>query len=83
MSTCPSASARRRGCRPCSRGARQTRVDLGLTAARKLGVKVAFIKNEKEDIAKLTGGEEEDRPGLIVFDLNNAGAKPLTLIPNE
>ncbi|MDP9050114.1 MAG: response regulator [Acidobacteriota bacterium] len=49
--------------------------------ARKLGVKVAFIKNEKEAIAELTGGEAEDRPGLIVFDLNNANAKPLTLIP--
>ena len=49
--------------------------------ARKLGVKVAFIKNEKEAIAELTGGAEADRPGLIVFDLNNANAKPLTLIP--
>ena len=49
--------------------------------ARKLGVKVAFIKNEKEAIAELTGAEEADRPGLIVFDLNNANAKPLTLIP--
>ncbi len=49
--------------------------------ARKLGVKVAFVKNEKEAIAALTAGEEEDRPGLIVFDLNNANAKPLTLIP--
>jgi hypothetical protein len=49
--------------------------------ARKLGVKVAFVKNEKEAITALTTGEEEDRPGLIVFDLNNANAKPLTLIP--
>jgi len=49
--------------------------------ARKLGVKVAFIKNEKEAIAELTGAAEEDRPGLIVFDLNNAAAKPMTLIP--
>ena len=49
--------------------------------ARKLGVKVAFIKNEKEQIAALTTGGDEDRPGLIVFDLNNANAKPLTLIP--
>ncbi|QHN05007.1 response regulator [Granulicella sp. WH15] len=49
--------------------------------ARKLGVKVAFLKNDKESIAALTGSEEEDRPGLIVFDLNNANAKPLTLIP--
>ena len=49
--------------------------------ARKLGVKVAFVKNDKEAVAALVGGEEEDRPGLIVFDLNNANAKPLTLIP--
>ena len=49
--------------------------------ARKLGVKVAFVKNDKEAISALTSGEEEDRPGLIVFDLNNANAKPLTLIP--
>ena len=49
--------------------------------ARKLGVKVEFIKNDKESIAELTSHEEEDRPGLIVFDLNNANAKPLTLIP--
>jgi CheY-like chemotaxis protein len=49
--------------------------------ARKLGVKVAFVKNDKEQITALTSGEDEDRPGLIVFDLNNANAKPLTLIP--
>jgi len=49
--------------------------------ARKLGVKVAFIKNEKDAITELTSGDEVDRPGLIVFDLNNANAKPLTLIP--
>jgi hypothetical protein len=49
--------------------------------ARKLGVKIAFVKNDKEAIAAITGAEEEDRPGLIVFDLNNANAKPLTLIP--
>ncbi len=60
--------------------------DLFITAkvqetARKLGVKVAFIKNEKDAIAELTNGEETNRPSLIVFDLNNANAKPLTLIP--
>ena len=48
--------------------------------ARKLGVKVAFIKNDKDALAELTDGEE-NKPALIVFDLNNAGAKPLTLIP--
>jgi hypothetical protein len=49
--------------------------------ARKLGVKVAFVKNEKEQIASLVDMPEDDRPGLIVFDLNNANAKPMTLIP--
>jgi CheY-like chemotaxis protein len=47
--------------------------------SRKLGIKVAFIKAEKDSISKLT--ESEERPSLIVFDLNNASAKPLTLIP--
>ncbi len=49
--------------------------------ARKLGVKVAFVKNEKDAISELTSGEDQNRPSLIVFDLNNANAKPLTLIP--
>jgi hypothetical protein len=49
--------------------------------SRKLGVKVAFVKNDKEVFAQLTTSSEEDRPGLIVFDLNNTNAKPLTLIP--
>jgi len=49
--------------------------------ARKLGVKVAFIKNDKDALSVITDAEEADRPGLIVFDLNNANAKPLTLIP--
>ncbi len=48
--------------------------------AKKLGVKVAFIKNDKDAVAALTDGEE-NKPALIVFDLNNANAKPLTLIP--
>jgi CheY-like chemotaxis protein len=48
--------------------------------AKKLGVKVAFIKNEKDALAAMTDGEE-NKPALIVFDLNNANAKPLTLIP--
>jgi hypothetical protein len=60
--------------------------DLFLTAkisetSRKLGVKVAFVKNEKDALAELTSGEDENRPSLIVFDLNNANAKPLTTIP--
>jgi hypothetical protein len=48
--------------------------------AKKLGVKVAFIKNDKDAVAAMTEGEA-DKPALIVFDLNNANAKPLTLIP--
>ena len=48
--------------------------------AKKLGVKVAFIKNDKDALTELTDGEE-NKPALIVFDLNNANAKPLTLIP--
>jgi CheY-like chemotaxis protein len=47
--------------------------------SRKLGIKVAFLKADKEVVTKLTEGE--GRPSLIVFDLNNASAKPLTLIP--
>lgn len=49
--------------------------------ARKLGVKVAFVKNEPETVARIVDAPEEERPSLVVFDLNNAGAKPLTLIP--
>ena len=49
--------------------------------ARKLGVKVNFAKAEKDTLAKLTEMPESDRPSLIVFDLNNVNAKPLTLIP--
>ena len=48
---------------------------------RKLGVKVEFLKGDKEGIARLTEAPEEEWPKLIVFDLNNAAAKPLTLIP--
>jgi CheY-like chemotaxis protein len=54
--------------------------------SKKLGIKVAFVKPDKEDkekdvLAKLTETTEEDRPALILFDLNNANVKPLTLIP--
>jgi hypothetical protein len=49
--------------------------------ARKLGVKVGFLKADKDIVARLSEVPEEEKPSLIVFDLNNAGAKPLTLIP--
>ena len=48
--------------------------------ARKLGVKVEFAKAEKETLDRLTS-DEEDKPSLIIFDLNNANAKPLITIP--
>jgi len=49
--------------------------------SKKLGVKVEFIKGDKESVARLVEVAEADRPALVVFDLNNLSAKPLTLIP--
>jgi CheY-like chemotaxis protein len=48
--------------------------------ARKLNVKVEFVKNDKDLMDKMHQNGEE-KPSLIIFDLNNAGVKPLTLIP--
>jgi hypothetical protein len=49
--------------------------------ARKLGVKVEFVKGDKEVVSRLLDAPENERARLLVFDLNNANAKPLTLIP--
>ena len=49
--------------------------------SKKLGVKVEFVKGDKESVARLTDMAQADRPALVVFDLNNLNAKPLTLIP--
>jgi len=49
--------------------------------ARKLGIKVEFIKGDKDSIARLLDLPEAERPTLLVFDLNNLNAKPLVLIP--
>lgn len=49
--------------------------------SRKLGVKVVFLKNDKDTMARLCETSDLERPALIVFDLNNVNAKPLTLIP--
>jgi hypothetical protein len=50
--------------------------------ARKLGVKVEFIKGgDKESVTRLTEFPESARPTLLVFDLNNLNAKPISLIP--
>jgi len=50
-------------------------------ASRKLGVKVEFVKGDKDVVSRICDAAEADRPTLLVFDLNNAAAKPLTLIP--
>lgn len=50
--------------------------------SRKIGVKVEFVKGDGKDaLARITDAPENERPGLLVFDLNNNAAKPLTLIP--
>jgi hypothetical protein len=49
--------------------------------ARKLGVKVEFVKGDKEVVARLAELPEAERPKLLVFDLNNLNAKPISLIP--
>jgi CheY-like chemotaxis protein len=48
--------------------------------ARKLNVKLEFCKTEKDLMERIKQNGEE-KPSLIIFDMNNAGAKPLTLIP--
>ncbi len=50
-------------------------------ASRKLGVKVEFVKGDKDVLTRITECAEADRPALLVFDLNNAAVKPLTIIP--
>jgi hypothetical protein len=51
--------------------------------ARKLGVKVEYVKGNDKDtmVARLAELPETERPRLLVFDLNNLNAKPLALIP--
>ncbi len=50
--------------------------------ARKLGVKVEFVKGaDKNSVARIAEAPEGERPTLLVFDLNNLNAKPMTLIP--
>jgi len=49
--------------------------------ARKLGVKVEFIKGDKDAVARIYDAPENEKPALLVFDLNNLNAKPMALIP--
>ena len=48
--------------------------------ARKLNVKVEFVKSEK-DLADRVEKNGDEKPSLIIFDLNSGTSKPLTLIP--
>jgi hypothetical protein len=51
--------------------------------AKKLGIKVEFVKGaaDKDVVARIVDAAEPERARLLVFDLNNANAKPMTLIP--
>jgi hypothetical protein len=49
--------------------------------ARKLNVKVAFAKTVDELFEKIDAEPEAYKPALVVFDLNNVNAKPLSAIP--
>jgi hypothetical protein len=49
--------------------------------SRKLGIKVEFVKGDKEAVARLIDSPDAAKPTLVVFDLNNLNAKPLSLIP--
>ena len=48
--------------------------------ARKMNVKVEFVKTP-EDLNVRLGENGDDKPSLIIFDLNNAASKPLSTIP--
>jgi hypothetical protein len=48
--------------------------------SRKLGVKVEFVKGDKDVMTRFDGADAA-KPTLVVFDLNNLNAKPLSLIP--
>lgn len=48
--------------------------------ARKMNVKVEFVKTDK-DIYERMGQNGDEKPSLIIFDLNSASAKPLQTIP--
>jgi hypothetical protein len=49
--------------------------------SRKLGIKVEFVKGDKDSVARLLDLPDAERPTLLVFDLNNLNAKPMALIP--
>jgi hypothetical protein len=51
-----------------------------MDTAKKLNVKVGFVKTFDELMEKI-GANGEEKPSLVIFDLNNGNAKPLTTIP--
>lgn len=48
--------------------------------SRKLNVKVEFVKTG-EDLIERVEASGEEKPSLVIFDLNNYAAKPLSVIP--
>lgn len=48
--------------------------------ARKIHVKVKFVKTDKDLSDGIESGDATPKPSLIIFDLNNVAAKPLTTI---
>jgi CheY-like chemotaxis protein len=48
--------------------------------ARKLNVKVEFTKTDKDILERIEANGQE-KPSLIIIDLNSVNAKPLTTIP--
>ena len=49
--------------------------------SRKLGIKVEFVKGDKDSVQRILDLPEAEKPTLLVFDLNNLNAKPMALIP--
>ncbi len=50
--------------------------------ARKLNVKVEFVRNgDNGDVLDRFRQNGDSKPSLIIFDLNNQNAKPLSMIP--
>lgn len=51
-----------------------------MDTGKKLNVKVGFVKT-LDDVLERIDANSDEKPSLIIFDLNNANAKPLTIIP--
>ncbi len=48
--------------------------------ARKINVKVQFVKTDKDLIDHVAANHPDEKPSLIIFDLNNISTKPLSMI---